>query len=162
MAVIRRDEIAGMDEALRNLKSLGDLADEMEDSVLKSAGEYVVGKARSILSGRGLNAATSLLFRSIKASPIRWGKHGKSIWVGDVDRRSGPAVGMKKGASKRARRPGKKARDGDVAWFYEYGTANQDAQPFMRPAVFDNIKGIVSIMESEVRKILGRFGGLDP
>lgn len=129
-------EINGLDNILVEIERLGMASREVEGEALQTAGDFVLKKATYNLKKLG-GVKTGKMLSSLKVSKIRKGKNGNFVWVGDVDRQ---AV-TKKGEP--------------YVWYYEYGTSNQPARPFLRPAFFNNRDEVRNIMRGIIKKRLG-------
>lgn len=153
----RTSPVQGMDDLLRNLRSLhGELAGKAIISAVAGGAALVAQEARKNAKAQGLELSGDLIkniaFKRDKRVPN--GKVTYRISVRNGRRAKGTKkVTIYKGTRKKV----KYTNDPFYWWFHEFGTSKMPARPFLRPAFEANQEKIKQAMARRLRMAIERF-----
>ena len=145
--------LVGMDKVLDNF-------DKLDFEVKRKGGRFALRKAANFIAEKARNNASRIddpqtANDIAKNIAVRWSSRTYKS-TGNLAFRVGVmgGAGGNKPSSYYDGNPGKDTR----YWRYlEFGTEDQPAQPFMRPALENNIAGAINIFGNELEKKIARL-----
>ena len=156
-------KITGADEALRKLR---DLAPKLQKKALNAAmrkGMTIVKKSAVAGAKRFDDPATAQSIAKeivVRSNAKRARRMGPGTFLVQVGVRGGAKAYRDNRKNRAAGRVGKSYEGGGNVYhwrFLEFGTSKMRAQPFMRPALEDNVDTVTNTVASELDKAIDKI-----
>ena len=123
-------EVEGLDTLLRKLENIGKEGSIIENNSLKEAVEPILEdeKSTTLFEDR-----TGKLRNSLKISKVKKSKYGKSVWIGDIDKKA------------------------NYSWYVQFGSTKSKphkARPFITQAFERNKDTVYKNLKNSIEKNL--------
>lgn len=123
-------EVEGLDTLLRKLENIGKEGSIIENNSLKEAVEPILEdeKSTTLFEDR-----TGKLRNSLKISKVKKSKYGKSVWIGDIDKKA------------------------NYSWYVQFGSTKSKphkARPFITQAFERNKDTVYQNLKNSIEKNL--------
>ena len=118
-------DVKGFDELAKKLESMGKKGIKIEDKALIKSAEPILNDAKNTIA---FEDRSGDLRESLKISKVKKSKNGKTVWIGDVDNKTG------------------------YSWIIEYGSSKNRPRPFLKTAYDKNKDQVIENIKKEIVK----------